>query len=101
MLKPKSMSSQAHCEFVNDDSPPFLFILPPLLSVCPTISISLPICPTEGFLDISSLELFMIRSYLILETEITATLQILKLYTIWTLVVSAVATGIYCPKPHQ
>lgn len=32
-LKRNSMSSQAHCEFVNDDSPPFLFILPPLLSL--------------------------------------------------------------------
>lgn len=46
------MSNLAHCEFVNDDSPPFLFILPPPLYLCPTIAISLLICLTLGLLDL-------------------------------------------------
>lgn len=51
------MSSQTHCQFVNDDSPPFLFILPPLLSLSVPPSPYL-YCPTVGLLNISPLELF-------------------------------------------
>lgn len=63
VLKANSMSNRARCQFVNDDSPPFLFIPhASFILVCPTIAISWLICLTVG-LNIPSLGAFHYSSW--------------------------------------
>lgn len=70
-----------HTEFVNDDSPPFLFILPPLLSLSvqpsPYLYWSVPLSDFWTFPLWNCFSAMTPFYLVILETWITATLQML------------------------